>query len=77
MIARLSNRHHAFADRWINNGELATTHFGEHHKVIQVPMQHAGQLQLVHLVELKPQRAASKAQRLRVAHQLPEVSAFE
>ena len=45
--------------------------------MIHVPVQRAGQLQWVHLIKLKPQWTARKAQRLRVAHQLPEIGALE
>ena len=45
--------------------------------MIDVPVQRAGQLPWAHLVKLKPQWTARKPQPLRVAHELPEISALE
>lgn len=92
LLADFGKRYDAFANGGIENGDRTVgnrasarilrrsrldRYVCQHDEVIQFPVQHARQLQLIHLLQFKPQRATRKPERLRMAHQLIEVCAFE
>ena len=67
----------AQAYRRIEDGDAALPHCLEHHKMVQVPMQYAGALQLRQLVQLQPHRAAAELQGRRIADDLLQIAALE
>ena len=67
----------AQAYRRVQDRDAAPPHRLEHHKMVQVPMQYAGALQLRQLVQLQPHRAAAELQGRRIADDLLQIAAFE
>ena len=61
----------------VKHGDVAAPDFFEHHKVVQIPVQDAGQCQLGQLVNLKTQRAAAEVQAAGVGDQLLQRGPFE
>jgi hypothetical protein len=58
----LVHRHHAHAARRIVDHRLAVAQAGQHDEVVQVPVQHARQLQLRQVLELGAQRSRIEPQ---------------
>ena len=77
MAGDFGHRQAALAHGRVQHGDAAPVHFLEHHKVIQVPVQDAGELELGQLLELQAQGAAAEVQRTGVADELGECGAFE
>ena len=61
----------------VQDGDSAPPHLLENDKVVQVPVQDAGHLQLGQFIQLQAQGAAAEVQRTRVGNQLLERSALQ
>ena len=77
MARGLVETHAAHAVRRVVDHHVARTHLAQHDEVVQVPVQHAGQLQLRQLVELGPHRACIELQALGQAQQVGGRAALE
>ena len=67
----------AQAHGWVEDGDAAPPYRLEHHKMVQVPMQYSGALQLRQLVQLQPHRAAAELQGSCIADDLLQIAALE
>jgi len=77
MFGNLGQRQHPFADGRVENRDLAAADFGQHHEVVQIPMQDAGQFQLAQILHIQSQRTGGEAQLLGDLDQMRKLGALE
>jgi hypothetical protein len=77
MPGDFGQRQAAFAHCRVKDGDVAAADFFEHHKVVQIPVQDAGQRQLSQLVNLQTQWTTAEVQGPGVCNQLLQRGPFD
>jgi hypothetical protein len=67
----------ALADRRIVDGDVIAADLREHHEMVVVPMQDAGQLQLGQMLQIEPQRPCGHLEFRPDAHEIAKGEAFQ